>query len=88
MHNIVVGMIVKSIAGHDKDKFYIVIKVTDEGVLISDGKLRTIEKPKQKNRKHLLRTNKCVNVDLLVTNQKIRRVLWPYNYGLAKLDPK
>ncbi|MEG1609005.1 MAG: KOW domain-containing RNA-binding protein [Clostridia bacterium] len=48
------GDIVVSIAGHDISKCAIVISVVNEQyVLIADGKLRTIEKPKLKKVKHL-----------------------------------
>lgn len=57
-HEISIGQIVKSKAGRDKDKLFIVIGIVDEQyVLISDGDLRKIDKPKKKKVKHLGKYN-------------------------------
>ena len=37
------GMIVKSIAGHDKNRFYVVVKIKDNRAYIADGKKRVLE---------------------------------------------
>ena len=48
------GDIVISRAGHDTDKYFVVTStVSEEFVLIADGKLRTVERPKLKRIKHL-----------------------------------
>ena len=48
------GDIVISLAGHDADKAFVVTStVSDDFVLIADGKQRTIESPKLKRTKHL-----------------------------------
>ena len=46
MFEIKKGMIVKSLAGHDKDKLYVIIDVTD-------GRLRAVDNPKKKRIKHV-----------------------------------
>lgn len=52
------GRVVRSTAGRDEGKTFIIIKVLDEKyVVISDGNLRTQEKPKKKKIKHLAPTN-------------------------------
>lgn len=48
-----VGMFVTSKAGHDKDTVYIIVKESEEYVYLSDGRLKTIENPKKKNKKHI-----------------------------------
>ena len=53
MERPVPGMLVKSLAGHDKGVYYVVISVTDKAVLVSDGRYKTITQPKKKNPKHL-----------------------------------
>ena len=40
-------------AGHDKDSIYVIIKEEADSVHLADGRLKTIEKPKRKNRKHI-----------------------------------
>lgn len=48
------GSIAVSLAGRDRDRVYIIVGVLDENyVLVSDGRKRKIEKPKQKKLKHL-----------------------------------
>ncbi|MBO4902233.1 MAG: KOW domain-containing RNA-binding protein [Lachnospiraceae bacterium] len=48
-----VGCFARSLAGHDQGTVYIVIEETDRFVLVADGRIRTIEHPKRKNRKHI-----------------------------------
>lgn len=50
----IVGLFAQSSAGHDKGKIFLILSDEKEFVYIADGKSRTIEKPKRKNRKHLL----------------------------------
>ena len=46
--------VVKSIAGHEKGRYFVVIAtLNDKFVLIADGVGRKAEEPKQKNVKHL-----------------------------------
>lgn len=40
-------------SGHDKDSLYVIIKEETNLVYLADGKLRPLEKPKKKNRKHI-----------------------------------
>lgn len=40
-------------SGHDKDNIYVIIKEEADMVYLVDGKLRPIEKPKRKNKKHI-----------------------------------
>lgn len=49
------GQIVYSKAGRDKKRYYVVVGIPwDEYVLIADGDLRKVEKPKRKKIKHLV----------------------------------
>ncbi len=40
-------------SGHDKDSIYVIIKEEANLVYLADGKLKPVEKPKRKNRKHI-----------------------------------
>jgi ribosomal protein L14E/L6E/L27E len=52
--DIMVGQYVRSKAGRDKDRIFVVTEVVDEKyVCIADGDLRRIEKPKKKKIRHL-----------------------------------
>jgi ribosomal protein L14E/L6E/L27E len=55
---ITVGQIVKSKAGRDKDRIFIVMDIVDDKfVLIADGDLRKIDHPKKKKIRHLSKYN-------------------------------
>ncbi len=47
------GMLAKSKAGHDKGQLYVIYDVDETYVYLVDGKIRTIDKPKKKKRKHV-----------------------------------
>lgn len=77
------GKVVHSKAGRDKDKYFIIIGIIDDMfVYISDGDLRKIDKPKKKKLKHLVLTNivaEDIRLDILsnnkISNSKIRKFL-------------
>ena len=48
-----VGMMARSLAGHDKGKVYMVLDVKEPFVYLVDGKLRTLDHPKKKRIKHV-----------------------------------
>lgn len=45
--------VVLSQAGHDRGNYFVVMAVEQEYVLLCDGKLRRVEKPKRKKIKHV-----------------------------------
>jgi ribosomal protein L14E/L6E/L27E len=50
----VLGSVVMSKSGRDSGNFFAIVKLVDaEYVMISDGEIRKIEKPKKKKIKHL-----------------------------------
>jgi len=53
MNRLEVGMLAKSKAGHDKDNIYVIIQVDCSYVYLVDGSIRTLSKPKKKNKKHV-----------------------------------
>lgn len=69
-----IGQIVKSKAGRDKGKVFVVFgKVDVKHVLIVDGSLRRIDNPKKKQIKHLAKTNFVSNEirAAILNNEKI-----------------
>ncbi len=48
-----VGMLATAKAGHDKNQLYIIIEETDDVVWLADGKYKTLQHPKRKNKKHI-----------------------------------
>ena len=47
------GLLASSKAGHDKNKIYVIIKEDAEYVWLSDGKIKTMDNPKKKRKKHI-----------------------------------
>ncbi len=52
----------KSIAGHDKDTIYIIVKEEDKYVYVVDGKYKKLQTPKKKNKKHIEWISSIYNV--------------------------
>lgn len=73
------GMIVKSVAGHDQNRFYVVMSTDGVNASIADGKVRPLEKPKSKKVKHLAATSSRADAEKLTTNRQLRQVLAGYN---------
>lgn len=74
------GMIVRSVAGHDKDRFYLVVEIKDNRIYIADGKIRKLSSLKGKNPIHLKITKSIVDVKEYGTDRKIRKLLHSFNY--------
>lgn len=72
------GCPARSLAGHDKDQYFIIL--TDEGeyVTISDGKTRTVANPKRKNKKHIQAGKTPLDVGNPPTDALIQRELENY----------
>lgn len=47
------GMLAVSKAGHDRADVYVIIREDDEYVYLADGRNRTVDRPKKKNKKHI-----------------------------------
>lgn len=47
------GTVVKSIAGHDKGTLYVVLGCDEKKAQLCDGRLKKLNKPKQKNVRHI-----------------------------------
>jgi len=72
--------LVKSIAGHDKDSWYIAVKQESGFVYIADGRRRKLAQPKKKNIRHVEITRKEITLSGL-TDKQLRNVLWEYNFN-------
>lgn len=60
-----IGWMAKSLAGHDKNKIYIIIEETDDTVMLVDGECRPLLKPKLKKKKHIQVIKKTVDEALV-----------------------
>jgi hypothetical protein len=66
-----IGMMAKSLAGHDKGKISMVLSTEGDLVYLVDGKNRTIDKPKRKKKKHIqIDYEICACIDSLLSQGK------------------
>lgn len=77
--------IVRSDAGRDKGKLFVVLAVEGEYLLLADGKSRKVESPKRKKRRHVLfvaedesRLSERIKGEERITNSELRRTLAAY----------
>lgn len=68
------GEIVKSLRGHDKDKFFAVVMQDDRFVFLADGKNRKINAPKKKSIKHVVCTEEKINLSEY-TDKSLRKLI-------------
>ena len=47
------GMFARSLAGHDKGKLYVIVRIEEPYVYLADGKIRPLERPKKKKLMHV-----------------------------------
>lgn len=76
------GQLVKSRAGRDKDRVYLIINWDHEFIYVVDGDIRRLQNPKKKNIRHLWYTEKVaesihekLTAGNKVTNADIREAL-------------
>ena len=74
--------IVRSDAGRDKGKIFVVLSVEGEYLLLADGKSRKVESPKRKKRRHVLfvaaeenRLSDKIKGEEKITNSELRKAL-------------
>ena len=53
MNEIIIGYFAKANKGHDTDNYYVIIQEDNEYVYLVDGRIRTLERPKKKKKKHV-----------------------------------
>ena len=85
--DISIGQVVKSKAGRDKGRIFLVYNVINsQNVLIVDGDLRKLDNPKQKKIKHLIIYNTILpelqeklEGKIKINNAYIRKLLEPFS---------
>jgi len=73
------GQIVKSFAGRDAGRFFIVLETDEKFALIADGKTRKVQSPKRKKWMHLKPTKTFVSIPDGVTNKQIKHILCEFS---------
>ena len=81
---VTIGQVVKSKAGRDKGRIFIVIEVDGEYAYLVDGDFRRLDKPKKKKVKHLIVYNTVLSElqykienKIRLNNEYIRKLLEP-----------
>ena len=89
-NGIEIADIVQSVAGRDRGKHFFVMELRDDYALLADGKLRKIEKPKNKKLKHMCLSAKSdarvaekIRGGGKVLNSEIRKALAEYASSAA-----
>ena len=70
-----IGNIVCSKKGRDKDRFMVVVGLKDGMPLVCDGKERPLNNPKRKNPKHVIKTDKKLSDNMFLTDRALRKAL-------------
>lgn len=72
------GLLVRSKAGHDTGKVYIIVESDKNCAYIADGRIRTLANPKKKKFKHLQIINREYPIEHM-DDVQIKRILKEYN---------
>lgn len=88
--DITIGQVVKSRAGRDKGRIFLVLDIRDDqSVFVVDGDLRRLDNPKLKKIKHLIVYNTVLQElsyklenKVKINNAYIRKLLEPFNKGI------
>lgn len=84
MENLI-GLVVKSRAGRDNGRLYVVISTEGEFIYVADGDVRKTDNPKKKKLKHIQKTNHFaeqiknrLEAGEVVENFEVRKALAEY----------
>lgn len=72
------GCLARSLAGHDKNQYFIIVSQEGEYVFLADGAGRTVAHPKRKKKKHIQAADQPLITDAVLTDELIRRHLKQY----------
>ena len=72
------GTFVRSLAGHDKGRVYIIVREESESVYLADGRLREIGRPKRKNKKHVQPIRRQFDQSGGWSNEAVKRAIEGY----------
>lgn len=72
------GCPARSLAGHDRGKYYIIVAESSGAVLLADGKGRGLQNPKRKNKKHVQVCQTPLFGQIPGTDKELARTLTEY----------
>ncbi len=70
-----IGQAVISLSGRDKGRYLVVTEVGTDFIFVADGKLRTLDRPKRKNPKHLSATKRVFDKKILMSDRLLREAI-------------
>lgn len=87
-----VGLFATSLAGHDKNRIYLIIEETGEYVLLADGECRKAVHPKKKKTKHIQPIHTRCEASLLeklsnhetIYDEEIKRAITQYRRSICQ----
>ena len=90
MEENIVGMLAISKAGHDKNSVYVIIREDGEYIYVADGRGRTADRPKRKNKKHvqLIKKNRMPEPENGFDDLEMKRVIKEYLREREERDVK
>lgn len=80
------GSLVRSLAGHDRDRYFIILEEDGEYVTLADGRSRTVEKPKKKKKKHVRPADSPQAEGVPADNETIRRIIKNYERSHCSIE--
>ncbi|MBQ4556853.1 MAG: KOW domain-containing RNA-binding protein [Clostridia bacterium] len=81
-----IGLLAYSKCGRDRKRLFCVVERLDENfVLVADGKLHKIEKPKKKRLKHLSFVE-CEAFELPLDNDTLYKRIYEYEFSANRRD--
>ncbi|MDO5601420.1 MAG: KOW domain-containing RNA-binding protein [Oscillospiraceae bacterium] len=69
------GLVVRSLSGRDKGRFFAVLSAEETQAVIADGNLRGLDRPKRKNLRHLAKTNTILSAQALTSDEQLAAAL-------------
>ena len=69
------GTVVKATAGRDMGRFQVVLACEAGRVLVADGKVRKLARPKRKNIRHLQITHQRIDLTEIHSDRALRKAL-------------
>lgn len=80
------GYLAYSLAGHDKGEVYLITGEDDGCVYAVNGRSRTVDRPKRKNKKHMQVIKKAGRITDIssVTNEETKRLIKLYCRGIKE----
>ena len=69
------GELVVCTAGREKNRLMCVTEFDGKYVYVCDGKERTLDNPKRKNSKHVVKTDKRISDSMFSTDRALRKAL-------------